>query len=564
MKRLAFIVFLLPLFLTAQQVPVGSGVPAPVQASASYQGKRGVQPIYYWVCTRFPSGYACMSQPAIASGTEGIGNLGGGNSVNLNWSAVVSGATGYDVIRQSSGGSFSGSCNNGCAIALNIHTTSYSDSSPSAGSNYPPAGLTPVMAAAGRIVLDNLDYATPTLVWVLAGITEPFCFPGSSGCGSSLGITALVGDVAAVGPGVATATVQGIEGVPFCTGYTPTNGEFVEYTTGGSPSPCYSAASASAGGITQLTGDATAGPGSGSQALTLATVNTGPGTCGDATHVCQITTNGKGLTTAQTAIGITAGTITGSGTVNDLPKWTGSTALGNSGVSDDGTTVSTAELWAAAQNTSTGDTDAGGNLNVTGNGNFGTGSGAAGSVGWCDTGCVHEQVWDGGSSSYNGTNTMPQSAPASGQVLTCVTASGANCALGWSTPGGGTANQNIRSIIADFGDFTSTASALSASAQSCTLVPISGTINGVYLVGNASGSVTIDVRTVALASYTGPGSTVSITASAIPALSSLPTYTDTTLTGWSKTIAPNTEFCFYLTSPTTITGVQIIVTFAAN
>ena len=395
MKRLAFSAFLLPLFLTAQQVPVGSGVPAPVQASASYQGKRGVQPIYYWVCTRFPSGYACMSQPAIASGTEGIGNLGGGNSVNLNWSAVVSGATGYDVIRQSSGGSFSGSCNNGCAIALNIHTTSYSDSSPSAGSNYPPAGLTPVMAAAGRIVLDNLDYATPTLVWVLAGITEPFCFPGSSGCGSSLGITALVGDVAAVGPGVATATVQGIEGVPFCTGYTPTNGEFVEYTTGGSPSPCYSAASASAGGITQLTGDATAGPGSGSQALTLATVNTGPGTCGDATHVCQITTNGKGQTTAQTAIGITAGTITGSGTVNDLPKWTGSTALGNSGVSDDGTTVSTAELWAAAQNTSTGDTDAGGNLNVTGNGNFGTGSGAAGSVGWCDTGCVHEQVWDG-------------------------------------------------------------------------------------------------------------------------------------------------------------------------
>ena len=183
MKRLAFSAFLLPLFLTAQQVPVGSGVPAPVQASASYQGKRGVQPIYYWVCTRFPSGYACMSQPAIASGTEGIGNLGGGNSVNLNWSAVVSGATGYDVIRQSSGGSFSGVCGNGCAIALNIHTTSYSDSSPSAGSSNPPAGLTPVMAAAGRIVLDNLDYATPTLVWVLAGITEPFCFPGSSGCG---------------------------------------------------------------------------------------------------------------------------------------------------------------------------------------------------------------------------------------------------------------------------------------------------------------------------------------------------------------------------------------------
>lgn len=60
-------------------------------------------------------------------------------------------------------------------------------------------------------------------------------------------------------------------------------------------------------GITQLTGDVTAGPGSGSQAATLATVNSGPGTCGDASHVCQITTNGKGLTTSQTAVPIVTG-----------------------------------------------------------------------------------------------------------------------------------------------------------------------------------------------------------------------------------------------------------------
>ena len=47
-------------------------------------------------------------------------------------------------------------------------------------------------------------------------------------------------------------------------------------------------------GITQLTGDATAGPGSGSQALTLATVN---GNVGSFT-VSNITVNGKGLVTA--------------------------------------------------------------------------------------------------------------------------------------------------------------------------------------------------------------------------------------------------------------------------
>src|SRR5579872_4230187 len=61
------------------------------------------------------------------------------------------------------------------------------------------------------------------------------------------------------------------------------------------------------GGITQLTGDVTAGPGTGSKAATLATVNGSPGTCGDATHVCQVTTNSKGLTTAQAAVAITGG-----------------------------------------------------------------------------------------------------------------------------------------------------------------------------------------------------------------------------------------------------------------
>ena len=60
----------------------------------------------------------------------------------------------------------------------------------------------------------------------------------------------------------------------------------------------------SGSGINQLTGDGTAGPGSGSQPLTLATVNSTPGTCGDSTDVCQVTTNAKGLTTHQAAVPI--------------------------------------------------------------------------------------------------------------------------------------------------------------------------------------------------------------------------------------------------------------------
>lgn len=63
---------------------------------------------------------------------------------------------------------------------------------------------------------------------------------------------------------------------------------------------------ASTGAITTLMGDVMA-TGPGVAAATLATVNGSPGTCGDSTHVCQVTTNGKGLTTTQTPVAISGG-----------------------------------------------------------------------------------------------------------------------------------------------------------------------------------------------------------------------------------------------------------------
>ena len=58
-------------------------------------------------------------------------------------------------------------------------------------------------------------------------------------------------------------------------------------------------------------GDATST--AGTAALTLATVNGSPGACGDATHVCSVTTNGKGLITGQTAVTITGGSASSGG-----------------------------------------------------------------------------------------------------------------------------------------------------------------------------------------------------------------------------------------------------------
>ena len=130
------------------------------------------------------------------------------------------------------------------------------------------------------------------------------------------------------------------------------NWYLVTYHTTGST--YWSVNLAGTSGITQLTGDGAAGPGSGSQALTLATVNSGPGSCGDATNVCQITTNGKGLVTAQTpvAIAVTAYKIVAvwsgaSGTIVD----DGQAGSGyESGATSWGTTITGAyNVWCTTQ-----------------------------------------------------------------------------------------------------------------------------------------------------------------------------------------------------------------------
>jgi hypothetical protein len=63
------------------------------------------------------------------------------------------------------------------------------------------------------------------------------------GGGGSGGITALTQDVTASGSGSVPATVVGIDTVPLCMGFTPTEGQTLLYTTTLSPNPCYTAVS---------------------------------------------------------------------------------------------------------------------------------------------------------------------------------------------------------------------------------------------------------------------------------------------------------------------------------
>lgn len=108
------------------------------------------------------------------------------------------------------------------------------------------------------------------------------------------------------------------------------------------------ASSGSSGGITQLTGDVTAGPGSGSQATTLATVN---GNVGSFTSA-NITVNAKGLITAASNGSGASGPITSSGFTMSDTRMLGRTSGGTGSIEE--ITVQTGLLLDALTLTNTG------------------------------------------------------------------------------------------------------------------------------------------------------------------------------------------------------------------
>jgi hypothetical protein len=93
--------------------------------------------------------------------------------------------------------------------------------------------------------------------WGSCGSGSGSGYPAGTGIvrvtgGTAWGTTAeLSGDATTSGSNA--VTVVGLDAVPFCTGFTPTNGQNIQYTTGGSPNPCYTAATSSAAtGLTQI------------------------------------------------------------------------------------------------------------------------------------------------------------------------------------------------------------------------------------------------------------------------------------------------------------------------
>lgn len=87
-----------------------------------------------------------------------------------------------------------------------------------------------------------------------------------------------------------------------------------------------------------------------------------------------------------------------------------------------------------------------------------------------------------------------------------------------------------------------------------------GTITGVTLLGDVSGSIVIDIWKDTFANYP-PTVADTITASAKPTITTDTDSEDTTLTGWTKTLTAGDVLLFNVDSCTDITKCTVVLTF---
>src|SRR5262249_48699124 len=89
-------------------------------------------------------------------------------------------------------------------------------------------------------------------------------------------------------------------------------------------------------------------------------------------------------------------------------------------------------------------------------------------------------------------------------------------------------------------------------------VPFAATITGVTLLADQTGSCVVDIWKQVYASYP-PTVTQTITASALPTISATNKYTDSTLTGWTTSIAAGDCIRYNLNSVSSITRITVLL-----
>jgi hypothetical protein len=101
-------------------------------------------------------------------------------------------------------------------------------------------------------------------------------------------------------------------------------------------------------------------------------------------------------------------------------------------------------------------------------------------------------------------------------------------------------------------------SAITTGIKGYTRFPWAGTITKVTLLADQSGSIVIDVWKDTYANYP-PTDADSITASAPPTITTAVKSEDSTLTGWTTSVAAGDCFGFNVDSATTVTRVHLIL-----
>jgi hypothetical protein len=151
-------------------------------------------------------------------------------------------------------------------------------------------------------------------------------------CGGSGTFNALTGDATSTATGGAT-TVLGLKGVPFCTGYTPTNLQYLQYTTASSPNPCYTAATVSGSGTVTTFSSGNLSP---LFTTSVATPTTTPALTFALSNAAQNSvlsgpaTGGAGAPSYQTAPTISAANMTSFPTFNQNTTGTAANVTGTS------------------------------------------------------------------------------------------------------------------------------------------------------------------------------------------------------------------------------------------
>ncbi len=102
-------------------------------------------------------------------------------------------------------------------------------------------------------------------------------------------------------------------------------------------------------------------------------------------------------------------------------------------------------------------------------------------------------------------------------------------------------------------------SAITTGVKGYLYCPFACTITAVTLLADVSGSIVVDIWKVAYASYP-PTISNTITASALPTISSAQKNQDTTLTGWTKSVSAGDTFGFNVNSASTITKLNLVLT----